>query len=85
MKLVYVSDNMFGELRQKTTGDTVFPGMNLNEETGKGVSSPVVVPGTNSFSQNNFEEPEYTLDYCEDVDDSYHETDGTLSADPADG
>ena len=59
--------------------------MNLNEETGKGVSSPVVVPGTNSFSQHDFEEPEYTLDYCEDIDDSYHETDGTLSVDPADG
>ena len=85
MKLVYVSDNMFRELRQKTTGDTVFPGMDLNEETNKSAPSLLDVQGTNSSSQNDFEEPEYTLDYCEDIDDSYNETDGTLSADPAAG
>ena len=84
MKLVYISNNMFRELRQKTTRDTVFPGMNLDAETDNNTITTNSVLGVNEETDYN-NEPEYTLDYYADVHDSQNNTDGTLSADPAEG
>ena len=83
MKLVYVGDNMFRELRQKTSRDTVFPGMNLDIQTQRSSMSVSPVLGTNREIDYN-DEPVNTLDYCVDADDSENDTNGTLSADPAD-